>query len=169
MGAVHPSSTLLLHATTVALEPGRGMGPGGAVVITGAPGSGKSRLALELMAGGARLVADDRTELRAEGGRLLARAPEAIRGLVEARGVGLLRAEALAEAEVVALADLDREEAERLPPVREEILLGVPLPVLHKPATGGFAPALLQYLKAGRIDPDAPSGSAGGRAGPRIP
>lgn len=149
----------MLHASAVALG-------GRAVLIRGASGSGKSALALELMAGGAGLVADDRTELWVEGGRLRARAPAAIRGLVEARGVGLLRA-AAEEAEVALVADLDRVEAGRLPPWREALVLGVPLPLLHKPATGGFAPALLQYLRAGRAHPSDPRG--GGAPDPRSP
>jgi HPr kinase/phosphorylase len=70
--------------------------------------------------------------------------------------MGLLRAEAVGEVEVVLVADLDRVEAERLPPWREERVLGVALPLLHKPLTGGFAPAILQYLKAGRHEPRPP-------------
>ena len=136
----------VLHATCVAWG-------ARAVLIRGPSGSGKSALGLEMMAGGAGLVADDRTELSAQEGRLVARCPPAIRGMIEARGVGLLRAEAVGEAEVVVIADLGAEEAERLPPWREERVLGLALPCLQKPASGRFAAALLQYLKAGRSDP----------------
>ena len=73
---------LVLHATCVAWE-------GRAVLIRGASGAGKSSLGLELMAWGCGLVADDRTELWAREGRLMARCPVAIRGLIEARGVRL--------------------------------------------------------------------------------
>jgi HPr kinase/phosphorylase len=137
---------LVLHATTVAWE-------GRAVLIRGASGAGKSALGLELLAWGCALVADDRTELSREGGRLIARCPPAIRGLIEARGVGLLRAEAVDQAEVVVVADLDHAEAERLPRWREEPLLGAPVPVLRKPLNGPFAAPILQYLKAGRAEP----------------
>lgn len=137
---------LVLHATTVAWK-------GRAVLVTGASGSGKSALGLELMGFGCALVADDRTEVVAVEGRLLARCPAAIRGLIEARGVGLLWADPVGEAEVVLVADLDREEAERLPPWREAVVAGVRVPCLHKPATRGFAAAILQYLKAGRAEP----------------
>ena len=126
------------------------------MLIRGRSGSGKSALALDLMSRGCGLVADDRVELRAEGPRLLARAPDALKGLIEARGVGLLRAEALAEAEIVLLADLDAEEAERLPAFRAEAILGVALPTLRRPAAGGFAAALLQGLKGGRAHPEDP-------------
>lgn len=125
------------------------------MLIRGPSGAGKSSLGLELMAGGARLVADDRTELSREGERLVARCPAAIRGLIEARGVGILRAEPVGAA-VELVVDLGEEEPERLPPWREAVLLGLPLPCLHKPLTGHFAAAILQYLKGGRSVPAHP-------------
>ena len=126
------------------------------MLIRGASGTGKSALGLELMALGLRLVADDRTELSREDGRVVARCPAAIRGLIEARGVGILRAEALAAAAVALVVELDETEAERLPPWREAVLLGVPLPCLHKPLNGHFAAAIFQYVKAGRSVPAPP-------------
>ncbi len=148
------TTSLVLHASCVAWA-------GRAVLIRGRSGSGKSTLALALMAQGCDLVADDRTELRAEGGRLLARCPPAGRGLVEARGVGILDVPSAPGAEVVAVADLDAPETERLPPWREEAVAGQPIPVLHKPATGGFAPALLAYLKGHRRAPAPPPDGSG--------
>ena len=58
-----------------------------------------------------------------------------------------------------------KAEPARLPPWRTARVLGVPVPLLHMPATGGFAPALLQYLKGGRRAPDP--GEAG--AAPEAP
>ena len=58
-----------------------------AVILTGAPGSGKSDLLLRLIDAGFDLVADDRTIL--ENG--LASAPDSIAGLMEIRGVGIVR------------------------------------------------------------------------------
>ncbi|CAA9405433.1 MAG: HPr kinase/phosphorylase [uncultured Rubellimicrobium sp.] len=140
---------LVLHATCVAWE-------GRAVLIRGASGAGKSALGLELMAWGCGLVADDRTELWAREGRLMARCPVAIRGLIEARGVGILRAEAVEEAEVVVVADLGEVEGERLPPWRSVTLLNVTLPLLRKPLNGTFGGPILQFLKAGRAEPAPP-------------
>lgn len=61
-----------------------------AVLILGESGQGKSDLLLRLMDDGARLVADDRTELFVAKGRLMARAPKSIAGLIEVRGFGIV-------------------------------------------------------------------------------
>ena len=98
-----------IHATCIALE-GRG------VVLRGASGSGKSDLALRLIDCGAELVADDRVVLSVAGGRVCARAPAALRGLLEVRGLGPVRVPSLEEAPVVLVADLaPGEPVERLP------------------------------------------------------
>ena len=68
----------------------------GAVLIRGASGAGKSRLAHDLIEAGsrgdvafARLVADDRTLVEAVNGRLLARPAPALTGLLELRHIGI--------------------------------------------------------------------------------
>ncbi|HGG65172.1 MAG TPA: serine kinase, partial [Rhodobacteraceae bacterium] len=71
---------LVVHASSVAVD-------GKAVLVVGPSGSGKSALCLQLMALGATLVADDRTELISSESGLIARAPETIDGMIEARGV----------------------------------------------------------------------------------
>jgi energy-coupling factor transporter ATP-binding protein EcfA2 len=60
------------------------------VLLVGNSGAGKSDLALRLMGLGAELVADDRSDLFVLRGRLYAKAPAAIAGLMEVRGVGIL-------------------------------------------------------------------------------
>lgn len=134
---------LLLHATTIAWN-GRGL------LILGPSGSGKSALALALMAHGADLVADDRTLITRAGEALIAACPPALSGLIEARGLGLLGAEPHPPVPLALAADLSRPETERLPPRRSVTLLDCSLPLVHDPGTGHFAAALLQYLKAGR-------------------
>lgn len=82
-----------IHATCVVL---RGAGsifgapPDCGVLLIGESGSGKSDLALRLIAAGAQLVADDRAELFVQDGMLHARSPEMLAGLIEVRGVGIL-------------------------------------------------------------------------------
>jgi HPr kinase/phosphorylase len=123
---------------------------GRGVLITGPAGSGKSALALDLISLGAQLVADDGVLLARHGDRLLARAPAAIRGLIEARGVGLLRADPVDDVSVTLVVDLGLTETERLPPFRTREIEGVTLPLLHKVASPHFAPAVRQYLACGR-------------------
>ena len=72
-----------VHATCVDVD---GVG----VLLRGPPGSGKSDLALRLISDGARLVADDRADLTADGGRLYVSPPPDISGLIEVRGLGVL-------------------------------------------------------------------------------
>ncbi|KQB15511.1 serine kinase [Rhodobacter capsulatus] len=133
-----------LHATAVALTPEAG------VLILGPSGAGKSSLALRLMALGARLVADDGVLLTVEAGALIARAPAPIAGLIEARGAGILRAEALAQARIVLAVDIGRDETERLPPSREIAVLDVTLPLVLRLQHGHLEAVILQWLKAGR-------------------
>lgn len=60
------------------------------VLITGASGIGKSESALELVARGHRLVADDVVEIRRRGEDLVGQAAKIIQDLIEIRGLGVL-------------------------------------------------------------------------------
>jgi HPr kinase/phosphorylase len=134
---------VVVHASTVAFVQA---GTPYAVVLAGPSGSGKSSLALELMALGAQLVSDDQTVLRVESVGLFATAPDAIRGLVEWRGVGLLPAPALECAQVVAWMEMGSTPPHRLPEPAWKTVLGVRLPCLHKPDSGPIAAGLRQYI-----------------------
>ena len=82
---------------------------GGAVVLRGPPGSGKSDLGLRLIDGGGRLVADDQVRLDVIKGSVVAGAPPSIAGKIEVRGLGVidLPEESIrARANVVLIADL---------------------------------------------------------------
>jgi len=120
------SEALLIHATAVAIE--TVFGPR-AVLLRGCSGSGKSDLGLRLIDAGGRLVADDQSELKREGALIIVRSPPTIAGLIEARGLGIIRVEALAEAPLALIADLAAPETiERLPERDKERLLGLDLP-----------------------------------------
>ena len=122
-------------------------------MVLGASGTGKSSLALHLMALGATLVADDRTIASgANNGDVLLSAPEATRGRIEARGVGILQAETEQNVLLALVVDLDRPERDRLPPDRTIEVLGKNFPVLNNPGSLHFPHAILQYLRAGRSD-----------------
>lgn len=76
------------------------------VLLLGESGAGKSDLALRLIGQGAMLVADDRCELFIAGDSLWARAPQRLAGLIEVRGVGIVRLPFLPEARVALVARL---------------------------------------------------------------
>lgn len=85
--------TANIHATCIRLgKAGKPFGapPGLGILLLGKSGAGKSDLALRLIAAGAELVADDRTELYVWRRRLYAQAPKRIAGLLEVRGVGIV-------------------------------------------------------------------------------
>jgi serine kinase of HPr protein (carbohydrate metabolism regulator) len=128
-----------------------------AVLIRGPSASGKSRLALELIeaarAGSlrfARLVADDRVHLETAGGRLLARPAEALAGLIEVRGVGLLRLPHEPCALVGLVVDLAAADAERLPDKgkRRTNIDGVVLPRLPVAPDAMALPSVLAVLNS---------------------
>jgi HPr kinase/phosphorylase len=149
------TTPVLMHASCVAVS-------GRAVLITGASGSGKSSLALHLMALGADLVADDQTELTEQTdqtdqtdltkseGRITARCPAPLRGLIEARGVGLLRVTPCDSAEIVLVADLDHPEPDRLPPRRKVTLLGCQIDLVLGRGNDHLAAAIHCCLKGTR-------------------
>jgi hypothetical protein len=86
------------------------------VLILGDSGAGKSDLALRLIAQGGLLVSDDRTELFVDGGKLRARAPATLAGLMEVRGVGILALPYEKSAEVALVVQLGPADAvPRLP------------------------------------------------------
>jgi HPr kinase/phosphorylase len=108
-----------------------------AVLIRGAAGTGKSRLALALIAAAqigllrfARLVGDDRLHLEPCRGRLIVRPTAALAGLIEVRGIGIRRLEHEPLAIVGLVVDLAAEDAERLPPAGGTVLSGIALPRL---------------------------------------
>ncbi len=134
---------VLMHASCVAIS-GRGL------LIIGPSGSGKSALALDLMALGARLVADDQTELSLHDKTVIARCPPALHGLIEARGVGILTAPALAKTTIVLVADLSQPESDRLPPHRKTLLLGQEVDLVLGQGNPHFPSAVLCYLTGSR-------------------
>jgi serine kinase of HPr protein (carbohydrate metabolism regulator) len=93
-----------------------------AVLIRGPSGSGKSRLAFDLILAGrsgqlppAVLVGDDRVHLDTSGGNLIVRPAPELAGLIEIRGLGIRRIEHVGEAVVGLVVDLAADDGERLP------------------------------------------------------
>lgn len=121
------------------------------VLLLGASGAGKSDLALRLIDGGARLVADDQVVIERCGDHLIARAPEGLRGLIEVRGVGILRVPPRARTRLVLAVELTWP-MDRLPGRAQFLLLGVRLPLIMLDPFAASAPAALRLaLRAERV------------------
>jgi HPr kinase/phosphorylase len=135
------SGALLVHATAVAVD-------GGAILLRGPSGAGKSDLGLRLIDAGAGLVADDQVELRRAGRQILARAPPTLAGLVEIRGLGIVRVAAVEAAPLVLIADLIlAREIERLPEPRVERVLGIAIPLISLAPFEASAAAKLLFAR----------------------
>ena len=125
---------------------------GKGVLVLGPAGAGKSSLVLALMTRGARLVADDRTDLTRRGDQVIAAPPATLAGKIEARNVGILAADYAAEAPLSLIVDLSQLEEDRVPLRRSLLLLGLVLPILFGAQGGHFPDAILHYLRGGRVD-----------------
>jgi len=134
-----------------------------AALLRGSSGSGKSDLALRFLFLARRgpaaleapvLVADDQVCLVSDGSRILASAPESVRGRIEVRGVGIVAVKSIPEAELALVVDLVEPAAvERLPEWDAKArLLGIDVPLLRlAPFEGSAAIKLaLALAHAGR-------------------
>lgn len=122
-------SMSLVHGTCIAID-AKG------ILLRGAPGSGKSDLALRLLGLthlAAELVADDQVQLTRRGDELWAQAPTPIAGLLEVRGVGIVHLAALAAVRLCLVLDLHapgaRDMVPRLPEAAHCTIDGISLPL----------------------------------------
>ena len=135
-----------VHGTAIALA-------GRAALIRGPSGSGKSDLALrclmqaptKLSPHPVELVSDDQVLIARHEQHLVVRAPPAIRGLFEVRGLGIIRIPAIESAQLCLVVDLiAADKVERNPePGRSVTVAGVPLPYVELAAFEVSAPLKL--------------------------
>lgn len=112
-----------LHGACVALN-GKG------VLLLGRPGAGKSDLALRLIDEGGVLVADDQVQVALREKSLIASAPPTLAGLLEIRGIGIVRMTAKPEVALGVAIQLETQGLiERLPEQETHDILGVQLPL----------------------------------------
>ncbi len=142
-----PDATI--HASAVLVGPK-------AVLIRGPSGSGKSRLAWDLLIAAAqgllpfaRLVADDRAYLENHAGRLVVRGAQPLAGMIEIRGLGIRKVEVEPFAVVGLVVDLDAEDAARHPEksATMTVIDGVSLPRLGVAAGTAGLPLVLAAMR----------------------
>lgn len=150
-----------VHATAIAVA-GRG------ALIRGPSGSGKSDLALRclslapstLLPSAVELVADDQVILTrdetANRARLIATAPQTLRGRLEVRGVGIIDIATIPAAEIALVVDLTLEgPCERFPdPWNKVLCAGFDVPVLRlSPFTESAAQKVIAALLLAGLPP----------------
>jgi serine kinase of HPr protein (carbohydrate metabolism regulator) len=130
-----------------------------ALLIRGPAGSGKSQLALKLIAAAqsgllpfARLVADDRIRLEPRHERLLAHAPDTLAGLIEVRGLGIRQLPHEPVAVVGGVIDLAAPDVERLPVQAEVEVEGIKLVQLRIAEGRDPYPSVLAWLTTKSAD-----------------
>jgi serine kinase of HPr protein (carbohydrate metabolism regulator) len=142
-----PDATI--HASAVLVGPK-------AVVIRGPSGSGKSRLAWDLLIAAtqglvpfARLVADDRAYLENHAGRLVVRPAQSLAGMIEIRGLGIRKVEVEPLAVVGLVVDLDVADGARHPEkaAAKAVIDGVTLPRLGVSAGTAGLPLVLAAVR----------------------
>ena len=135
------SEEINIHASCVAVN-------GHGVLLLGDSGAGKSDIALQLIDAGAQLVADDRTLLFAKKGALYAKSPASIAGLLEIRGVGIVKLQARAQVRVRLAVRLG-DAAMRLPKPRFYRTLTCEVPeIALDPRTASAAARIRMALRA---------------------
>jgi hypothetical protein len=128
--AMTSAPRVAVHATSVVLGAASAPFGGaveGAVLLLGEAGAGKSDVALRLIAMGARLLADDQTQLFAEDGRLFAEGVSSLHGRIEIRGVGIVALEAAKPSPVVLAVMLNANAG--IPRLPEPLRYALPAPL----------------------------------------
>ena len=105
------NGSLIMHATCVDVN-------GSGVLIVGRSGSGKSSLAINLLALGAKLVADDQCELVKKNNRFSIFKPASLPNSIEIRGAGLVSVPMVVETSLDWVVNMDEAERERMPDLR---------------------------------------------------
>lgn len=134
---------MIVHAGLIAA---RRDGAWRGVLVEGPSGAGKSDLMLRALQAGFRLVADDRVLLWTSAGRLFGRAPDTLAGLMEVRGVGVVRLDPLPLAEIALV--VRPGTPERIPDPALADILGLQVPLAVLALGESSAPAKLSHALA---------------------
>lgn len=129
----------LVHGSAVAIT-GEAF-PASGVLLRGFSGRGKSDLAFRLITLGAVLIGDDQVSLERRQDKIVIESVEAVRGLLEVRGLGLLKYPVAPPTPLKLVIDLvPREEAPRLPEPETVDIFEIPIPLLRLHAFDASTP-----------------------------
>ena len=117
------NGSLIMHASCVDVN-------GSGVLIVGRSGSGKSSLAINLLALGSKLVADDQCELVKKNNKIRISKPASLPNSVEIRGVGLVSVPMVIETSLDWVVNMDEAETERMPNLRFTEIDGYRVPTV---------------------------------------
>ena len=112
-----------MHATCVDIN-------GSGVLIVGRSGSGKSSLAINLLALGSKLVADDQCALVKKNKKFRVFKPASLPNSIEIRGVGLVSVPMVVETSLDWVVNMDEAEKERMPDLRFTEIDGCKIPTV---------------------------------------
>ena len=102
------------------------------VLIRGPSGSGKSDLALRLIDDGASLIADDQVIIKAVRQKLYLSPPDSISGLIEVRGIGVIKINYVRDIRLHLIIDLDQgNKIQRIPIMNKELIKNISVPVFN--------------------------------------
>ncbi|WP_126171887.1 HPr kinase/phosphorylase [Altericroceibacterium xinjiangense] len=147
-GIARGVSGVIHQATAVAIG-------GRALLIEGAPGSGKSALALALIDRGATLIGDDGVTLAHKSGQLWAFPPPNISGKLEIRNVGLIDLPTT-EAPVALVLRLDPCAPRHVETADAIALCGACVPMLRLYPDAGALPLRAEWALRLHCPPDIP-------------
>ena len=117
------------------------------VLIRGPSGSGKSDLALRLIDDGAGLIADDQVVIKAVDQKLFLSPPDSLLGLIEVRGVGVIKIAYVRDIRLCLIIELDpSNEIQRIPIIEEELIKKIPVPVINLCAFESSVPAKIKII-----------------------
>ena len=117
------NDSLIMHATCVDIN-------GSGVLIVGRSGSGKSSLAINLIALGSTLVADDQCEIVKKNNKLCVFKPTSLPSSIEIRGIGLVSVPMVVETSLDWVVNMDEAEEERMPDLRFTEIDGCKIPTI---------------------------------------
>ena len=117
------NDSLIMHATCVDIN-------GSGVLIVGRSGSGKSSLAINLIALGSTLVADDQCEIVKKNNKLCVFKPTSLPSSIEIRGIGLVSVPMVVETSLDWVVNMDEAEKERMPDLRFTEIDGYKIPTI---------------------------------------